>query len=91
MMLQLLTNAESVGLVVNAIRTRWRVPPKRVVYDNSCNAHDWALNRDPAWFAFVEWYIDNMHFKGHTDCCLAYDTGRWTGGRGCCRKHGLSQ
>lgn len=46
------------------------------MYDNSCNAHAHALNRDPAWFGTTEFYVDEPHYAGHKNCSLAYNTGK---------------
>ena len=33
-----------------------------VVYDNSCHAMTYALNKELAWFQDVQWVIDATHF-----------------------------
>ena len=74
MALQLLSDTESPAAVFEALRLFWPTPPRCVVYDNTCNAHDYSLNREPGWFQETEWYIDQTHFAGHKHCCSAYDT-----------------
>jgi len=77
--LQLLSDTESPASVFNALRLFWPTAPRRLVYDNNCNAHDYALNREAAWFRDTEFYIDQTHFAGHKQCCSAYDTARYDG------------
>ena len=72
---QMLTEAESPVVVMHALRTRWRRPPRRIVYDNNCNAHHQTLNREPEWFQPTEWYIDEPHYRGHKECAASYNTG----------------
>lgn len=73
---QVLADAESVSTVVHAIRMRWPRAPRRIVYDDGCNAHAFALNRDPAYYGGSEWYVDEPHYSNHKNCCLAYNTGK---------------
>ena len=47
-----------------------------LVYDNSCHAMSYALNRESAWFKNVQWVIDAVHFPGHTGCAYAFDIKR---------------
>lgn len=56
-----LADAESPKIVFQVLRTRWRRPPKRFVYDNVCHEHTYSLNREPGWAAQVHWLIDWLH------------------------------
>jgi len=46
----------------------------RIVYDNCCNLHQFALNREPARFAETLFMIDRLHFQDHVSCTLGYST-----------------
>ena len=69
-------DAESPRTLFEAIYVHWPVPPQVVVYDNSCHAMTYALNREPEWFKNVQWVIDATHFPGHTGCADAFDIKR---------------
>ena len=69
-------DAESPRTLFEAIYVHWPEPPEVVVYDNSCHAMTYALNREPAWFKPVQWVIDATHFPGHTGCAYAFDIKR---------------
>ena len=40
--------------------------PKAIVYDNSCNLHQYSLNRDPGFFTSTSFLVDRFHWKNHT-------------------------
>ena len=40
--------------------------PKTIVYDNACNFHDYALNRDPFHFKNSSFLVDRLHWRDHT-------------------------
>ena len=65
--------AESTRTLFEAISIHWLTPPAVVVYDNSCHAMTYALNREPEWFKSVMWIIDAMHFLGHTGCAHCFN------------------
>ena len=69
-------DAESPRTLFEAIYLHWPFPPQVVVYDNSCHAMTYALNREPAWFKDVQWVIDATHFPGHTGCAFSFDIKR---------------
>ncbi|DBA94641.1 TPA: hypothetical protein ACH3X1_002213 [Trebouxia sp. C0004] len=69
-------DAESPRTLFEAIYVHWPTPPQVVVYDNSCHAMTYALNREPEWFNAVQWVIDATHFPGHTGCAYAFDIKR---------------
>ena len=61
--------------VFETLYTRFEEPPDYLVMDNGCNLHNYILSREPVHFKSMHMYIDRLHFKGHTGCCPAYDTG----------------
>lgn len=71
---QLLPQAESPAVLYELLFTRWPQAPKKVVYDNGCNEADFCFNRDPAHFRDTEFFIDEAHFKGHTNCSPSFST-----------------
>ncbi|XP_019630291.1 PREDICTED: uncharacterized protein LOC109474438 [Branchiostoma belcheri] len=54
------------------LRTRFKVAPRVVVYDNSCQLHRYAMNREPHFFQKTMFVVDRFHFKGHIGCSLGY-------------------
>lgn len=56
----------------NIFRTRFKVAPDIIVYDNACQLHTYCLNRDPVFFKFVKFLIDRFHWKGHCGCSKGY-------------------
>ena len=40
--------------------------PGVFIYDNACNAHRYAMKREPVYFARTWFAIDRTHQKGHT-------------------------
>ena len=54
--------------------TRFPELPKQIVMDNACNLHSYILNREPEYFKDVQFYVDQAHFRGHKNCCPAYNT-----------------
>jgi hypothetical protein len=75
-MSSLMADAESPSTAFELLATR--LPDDhhlRVIYDNACNSCHYFLNREPELCRLIEWYIDELHFKGHKACCIAYDTG----------------
>ena len=61
--------------VFEALYTRFPTLPQKLVMDNGCNVHQYVLNREPAYFQGMQFYVDQMHFRGHKHCCPAYNTG----------------
>lgn len=76
MMSSLMADAESPATPFELLYTRSLEDHRlRAIYDNGCNALHYFLNREPEVCQRIEWYIDELHFKGHKGCCIAYDTG----------------
>ena len=48
--------------------------PLRIAYDNGCNFVAYALNRDPAWVAQLQVFIDGLHFPNHKGCADSFNT-----------------
>lgn len=48
------------------------VAPETVIYDNACNLHNYALNRDPVFFKDTHFLVDRFHWDNHT-CKYALD------------------
>ncbi|TEB36925.1 hypothetical protein FA13DRAFT_1752581 [Coprinellus micaceus] len=57
--------------VFSAIITRWKDPPKRVIYDFACALAPYCLTRGPVFFLDTEFRIDSFHAKDHTKCAPA--------------------
>lgn len=69
-------DAESPRTLFEVIYVHWPTQPEVVVYDNSCHAMTYALNREPEWFKSVVWIIDATHFPGHTGCAHSFNIKR---------------
>lgn len=50
-------------------------PPELFLMDNGCNVHNFALAREPEHFAPMRVLIDELHYRGQTNCSLNYDSG----------------
>ena len=46
--------------------------PRVVIYDFACAAHEFALNRAPAFFARTQFVVDRFHWRGHSACSEGY-------------------
>src|SRR5579862_6454552 len=46
----LMRNRESPKTIFEVLFTRFREPPKLLVYDNGCNVSEYILNREPTFF-----------------------------------------
>ena len=57
---------ESPRTAFDILTTRFRTPPKVVVYDNCCKLHAMALKREPHRFRKTKFLVDRFHSKGHT-------------------------
>jgi hypothetical protein len=64
-------SAEGRNDVFSAMYTRWKTPPRRVVYDYACALGPYCLTREPDYFLDTEFRIDTFHAKGHTKCAPA--------------------
>lgn len=57
--------------VFSAIYTRWKTPPKRIIYNFACALAPYCLTREPQFFLNTEFRIDTFHAKDHTKCAPA--------------------
>ncbi|XP_062580159.1 uncharacterized protein LOC134242143 [Saccostrea cucullata] len=64
--------AESPNRPFSLLKTRFEEPPDVIIYDNSCNLHNYALNRDPAYFSNTLFVVDALHWDNHTACSQGY-------------------
>lgn len=60
------------------------VAPKIVIYDNACNLHAYALNRNPQHFKGTVFFVDRFHWDNHSSeliadhaCWLQLQGTRW--------------
>ena len=72
----LMTSSESPKTPFRLFLSRFvdYLPQLRIIYDNSCNLHTYALNREPARFAETIFLVDRLHFQDHSACTLGYST-----------------
>ena len=48
--------------------------PEVIIYNNACNLHEYALNRNPRLFQRTQFVIDRFHRDNHTSMqCDAHD------------------
>ncbi|KAJ7129700.1 hypothetical protein C8R44DRAFT_839598 [Mycena epipterygia] len=57
--------------VFSALITRWKEPPKRVIYDFACALGPYCMTREPEFFSSTQFLIDDFHSVGHTKCSPA--------------------
>lgn len=53
-------------------RSRFKVAPKLIIYDNACKLHQYCLNREPAFFKCTQFAVDRFHWRGHVGCSAGY-------------------
>jgi hypothetical protein len=72
----LMTASESPKTPFELFLTRFTnyLPQIRIIYDNCCNLHRYALNREPARFSETIFLVDRLHFQDHSACSLGYST-----------------
>jgi hypothetical protein len=68
-----LTEAESVRQVYELFVSRFKQMPKAIIYDNGCNLHEFALNRDPRLFIDTMFLSDGVHIDNHKNCSMSYN------------------
>ncbi len=71
--------AESPQTVFEMMYTRMQQAPKRLVYDNGCNTHQYCFNREPEYFRETEFFVDEHHYAGHVACPADYNTKDYAG------------
>lgn len=69
-----MSSSESPRFPVNSLVEYWKIPPKYVIYDNSCHAHEFALNREPSFFKNTHFLVDKFHWRNHTACSRGYNS-----------------
>ncbi|XP_066928489.1 uncharacterized protein [Clytia hemisphaerica] len=74
---QVMDKEESPNIPFTIFRTRFPTAPKYIVYDNACNLHNYALNRDPFFFMNSKFLVDRFHWPNHTACSLGYCMSRY--------------
>jgi hypothetical protein len=47
--------------------------PKVVVYDFACALEEYCRNREPVFFKFTRFIVDQFHWPGHPACAPSYD------------------
>ena len=75
----LMTDSESPRTIFELLYTHCPEAPARFQFDNGCNVHRYALHREPSFFKFTQFLVDQLHFAGHKNCSLAYSTGEARG------------
>ena len=72
----LMTSAESPKTPFDIFIRRFSpfLPNMRIFYDNSCNLHQYALNREPKRFSETIFLIDRLHYQDHKACTEGYST-----------------
>ena len=69
---------ESPQVPFSIFTSRFRTPPKAIVYDNACNLQVYCLNREPALYKSTCFFIDHFHWRGHVGCLLVSMVPTWT-------------
>ncbi|XP_041922771.1 uncharacterized protein LOC121686464 [Alosa sapidissima] len=62
---QMMVKHESPDTPFTVLKTRFMEMPKVVIYDNSCNLHQYCLNRDRLSFKKTWFLVDRLHWKNH--------------------------
>lgn len=61
----LLRECESISAALSSVLTHFRIPPRRVWYDNACNTVDCAVSRIPWLLRWTTFMVDRFHYTGH--------------------------
>jgi hypothetical protein len=54
--------------VFSALYTRWKKPPRNVIYDFGCALAPYCMLREPEFFKDTRFLIDGFHGTGHSRC-----------------------
>ena len=68
-------DAESPRTVFDLLFTHMEQPLQQFQLDNGCNLHNFALAREPEHFRDMRVLVDELHYRGHTNCSQGYNTG----------------
>lgn len=71
----IMSDAESPRTPFDLLYTHMERPPQQFQLDNGCNLHNFALAREPQYFAGMRVLVDEPHYRGHTNCSTNYNTG----------------
>jgi hypothetical protein len=71
----LMHDAESPRTAFELLLIGSEKPPVLFLTDNGCNVYNFAWAREPAHFASMRVVIDEVHYRGHTNCSPNYDSG----------------
>lgn len=58
--------------MLSCVLTHFDIPPRRVWYDNACNAFDSEIIRVPWLLRYTMLVVDRFHFNGH-GCCNVFN------------------
>eukprot|EP00873_Tetraselmis_striata_P008878 jgi/Tetstr1/429142/TSEL_019103.t1 len=73
-MFGVMDSAEGPGSAFEHFHCFYPKMPDAISYDNGCNLHRYALNREPWLWKFVQILIDEFHAKNHVDCSCNYNS-----------------
>eukprot|EP00873_Tetraselmis_striata_P026527 jgi/Tetstr1/446791/TSEL_034272.t1 len=73
-MFGVMDSAEGPGSAFEHFHCFYPKMPDAISYDNGCNLHRYALNREPWLWKFVQKLIDEFHAKNHVDCSCNYNS-----------------
>lgn len=68
----ILRECESISAALSSVLTHFRIPPRRIWYDNACNTFDCAVSRVPWMLRWTTFMVDRFHYTGHT-CYNAFN------------------
>ena len=74
---EVMQSHESPKLPFNIFLTRFAEPPATIIYDNCCKLHQYCLNRQPAHFKNMLFFVDRFHWCGHVGCSSGYSLDRY--------------
>eukprot|EP00873_Tetraselmis_striata_P022866 jgi/Tetstr1/443130/TSEL_031186.t1 len=73
-MFGVMDSAEGSGSAFEHFHCFYPKMPDAISYDNGCNLRQYALNRGPWLWKFVQILIDEFHAKNHVDCSCNYNS-----------------
>lgn len=66
----LMSIPESAETLFSLLYSRFKDGRLFIIYDNCCNALEYALNREPYFFKDAVFGVDGVHWKNHINCTL---------------------
>jgi hypothetical protein len=68
----LIRNGEGRNDVFSPLFTRFPVAPRVIIYDFACDLASYCWMREPHFFRYTQFIVDDLHHKGHKGCSITF-------------------